>query len=195
MRPDAHTQPSTRRRPSASARPGSCVGLGLLLAVLLLALAPRPARAICFDLIACEEARSGQSGAAALIPVVAGTEVMHVEHMLHMDLKRLLALGSGLAFGRFFAEAVFESGHEIGFFFMIVGALFGEMLYQKEVWPFTPSEPMPGAPGAHPGDHGPGGQGDDTHGPNPPTHTEVRRGTGYPLLYVPVPQDKPFPTR
>jgi len=162
---------------------------GLLAAMIfiLLMATPKPATATCFDLIACPQKTAQRDAEAALIPVVAGTEVMHVEHMLHMDLKRLLALGSGLAFGRFFAETVFESGHEIGFFFMIVGALFGEMLYQKEIWPFTPSEPVPDRAGDH--------SNDTEHDNSRPTHTEVRRGNGYPLLYVPVPRDKPFPTR
>ena len=84
-----------------------------------------------------------------VVPVGAGvigliTEAAHLEHLLHMDISRLLALAAGLTVGQAAVEILFPGAH-LGFVGMVAGAMLGSWWYENHVWPFEPVDAHGGA--------------------------------------------------
>lgn len=61
-------------------------------------------------------------------------EGAHAGHLLHMDLKRLLALTSGVALGTFTAQSLV--GGQLYLVGLLAGAMVGEWWYNENIWPF-----------------------------------------------------------
>ncbi len=80
--------------------------------------------------------------ARPVVPASAGfaiiTEAGHLEHLTHMDLKRLLSVATGIAIGNLLIEIVYPGG-PLGFVGMIGGALLGDWWYRQKLWPFHPT--------------------------------------------------------
>lgn len=70
---------------------------------------------------------------ASLGPVMV-LEGAHAGHLLHMDLKRLLALTSGVALGTFTVQSLV--GGQLYLVGLLAGAMVGEWWYEENIWPF-----------------------------------------------------------
>jgi len=79
------------------------------------------------------------------------TEATHLEHLLHIDFKHLMALATGLGIGHTIGELFFE-GTQIGYLALMGGVMIGDWWYKQQMWPFL-SLPPPG----HGGHSGQGG--------------------------------------
>ncbi len=95
----------------------------------------------------------GMAATGAVVPVSGGgiailTEAAHLEHLLHMDVSRLLALASGVTVGQIAMELVLP-GANLGFFAMVGGAMLGNWWYDRRMWPFEGTDDGAGDGPAH----------------------------------------------
>lgn len=76
--------------------------------------------------------------AALVQPAAVGVllEGAHAGHLLHMELKHVLALALGVAIGVQAVEWI-GAGAELRLVGLIGGALLGETWYNENIWPFA----------------------------------------------------------
>jgi len=109
----------------------------LIVLLALLGLVPASHQAHALERTVYLHQPDGEIILASLGPA-AVLEGAHAGHLLHMDLKRLLALTSGVAIGNFVVHSLV--GGQLYLIGLLGGAMIGEWWYEENIWPFNREE-------------------------------------------------------